>query len=137
MNLGSHECSCAEWQMSGIPCAHACMAIKASHLNVYDFVDECYKITSQQKIYRMTMIPVVTLDMPQPNDYRLQNRDDQMCLTPPLTARPPGRPRTKRTESQFQNKKIYHCSTCHQAGHTRRTCKNLNPMSRWLSVHEG
>ncbi|XP_028772552.1 uncharacterized protein LOC114729679 [Neltuma alba] len=127
VDLGLGECTCAAWQMSGIPCPHACAAIKAVNCNVYDFVDECYKITSQQKIYGRSMIPVATVDMPNPNNYWVENIGSQVFLAPPLTNRPPGRPKVKRRESQFQNRKIYHCSTCKQVGHTRRTCKNPNP----------
>ncbi|XP_028754382.1 uncharacterized protein LOC114713878 [Neltuma alba] len=127
VDLGLHECSCGAWQMSGIPCAHACAAIKLAHGNVYDYVEECYKITSQQKIYNRSMIPVVTIDMPDINDYRMENILGQTFLQPPRTSRPPGRPRIKRRESQFQNKKTYYCGTCHEAGRTRRTCKNPNP----------
>ncbi|XP_028799513.1 uncharacterized protein LOC114754838 [Neltuma alba] len=127
VDLGKGECSCAAWQMSGIPCPHACAAIKALNCNVYDFVEECYKITSQQKIYGRTMTPVVTIDMPNPNNYWLQDIASQVFLAPPLTSRPPGRPRINRQESQFQNKKVYHYSACQQVGHTRRTCKNPNP----------
>ncbi|KAK4276488.1 hypothetical protein QN277_014630 [Acacia crassicarpa] len=73
------------------------------------------------------MTPVVTIDMPNPNDFRLYDIGSQVFLAPPKTSRPPGRPRVERIESQFRNKKIYHCSSCHEEGHTRRTCKNPNP----------
>ncbi|XP_028763658.1 uncharacterized protein LOC114721933 [Neltuma alba] len=37
VNVQSHECTCAAWQMTGIPCPHACAAIRVVHANVYDF----------------------------------------------------------------------------------------------------
>ncbi|XP_028763647.1 uncharacterized protein LOC114721920 [Neltuma alba] len=127
VNVQSHECTCAAWQMTGIPCPHACAAIRVVHANVYDFVEDCYKITSQEKIYGNTMIPVVTIDRPNPNDYMLQNIGNQVWLYPPTTSRPSGRPRIRRRESQFQNRKIYHCGQCHEPGHSKRTCRNPNP----------
>ncbi|XP_028773768.1 uncharacterized protein LOC114730821 [Neltuma alba] len=127
VDLRAHQCSCAAWQMSGIPCPHACTTIKLVLGNVYDYVEDCYKITTQEKIYRRSMIPVITIDMPNPNNLRMENIMGQIFLQPPQTSRPPGRPRTTRRESQFQNTKTYHCSRCHQAGHTKKTCKNLNP----------
>ncbi|XP_028784272.1 uncharacterized protein LOC114740315 [Neltuma alba] len=105
VDLGLHQCSCLGWQMSGIPCCHACAAIKTVGGNVYEYVEDCYKISAQEKIYGRSMVPVVTIDMPNPNDYRFENLVEQTLLLPPNTSRPPGRPRTKRQESQFQNKK--------------------------------
>ncbi|XP_028768191.1 uncharacterized protein LOC114725796 [Neltuma alba] len=39
VDLKKGECSCAAWQMLGIPCPHACAAIKALNCNVDDFVE--------------------------------------------------------------------------------------------------
>ena len=53
-------------KMSGIPCEHACTTIKLVHGNVYEFVDDCYKLATQQKIYANMMRPITTHDCPQP-----------------------------------------------------------------------
>ncbi|KAI9092977.1 hypothetical protein K1719_027500 [Acacia pycnantha] len=51
VELHLRECTCRAWKMSGIPCPHACAAIKGVHGNVYSYVDECPTITTQEKIY--------------------------------------------------------------------------------------
>ena len=59
-----------------------------------------------------------------------------LCNTmayPPKTSRASGRPKSKRRESQFQDKKIYHCGRCNEVGHTRRSCRNPNPS--WSFMH--
>ncbi|XP_028779104.1 uncharacterized protein LOC114735576 [Neltuma alba] len=127
VSLSLHHCSCAEWQMTGIPCRHACAAVKTVHGDIYDYIEGWYKFSCQQKIYGRCMIPVVTIDMPNLNDYRMENISNQILLQPPITSRAPGRPKITRHESQYQDKKIYRCTQCHQVGHTRRTCKNPNP----------
>ncbi|XP_028791057.1 uncharacterized protein LOC114746947 [Neltuma alba] len=101
VDLGAYTCSCAAWQMSRIPCPHACIAIKSMHGNVYDFVENYYKITSQEKIYSRCMIPVVPIDRPDPNTILMENISEQIFLFPPQTSRPAGRPRANRRESQF------------------------------------
>ncbi|XP_028804446.1 uncharacterized protein LOC114759441 [Neltuma alba] len=58
VDLGLHQCSCLGWQMSGIPCCHACAAIKTVGGNVYEYVEDCYKISAQEKIYGRSMVPV-------------------------------------------------------------------------------
>ncbi|XP_054808677.1 uncharacterized protein LOC129310790 [Prosopis cineraria] len=128
VNLTLRECSCQEWQMVGIPYAHACAAIKLVQGNVYSYVEECYTIRAQEKIYSSTMILIETIDMPQLNELHYEDYEKNTFLEPPLTTRAPGRPPTKRRESQFQNKKVYHCSKCNQARHTKNRCRNPNPM---------
>ena len=119
VDLRSQQCSCAAWQQSGIPCPHACLAIKHFHGNVYDYVDECFKVTTQQRIYDEGMIPVVTNDMPDLNSYMLLEEVTSLqLLYPPKTSRASGQPKSKRRESQFQDKKIYHCGRCNEVGHT-------------------
>ncbi|XP_028799039.1 uncharacterized protein LOC114754446 [Neltuma alba] len=113
--------------MTGIPCSHAYAAVKIVHGNIYDYVDNCYKKSSQEKIYAPSMILVVITDMPRPNDYyRIENVSEQVFLLPPITSRPPRRPKVNRDESQFQNKRIYQCGRCHQPRHTSRNCRNPN-----------
>ncbi|XP_054785925.1 uncharacterized protein LOC129292388 [Prosopis cineraria] len=126
VNLELRECSCLAWQMSELPCPHACVAIKFSHGNIYQYVEEWYHLSCQEKIYGSNMIPIETFDIPKPDTATLTNNLSQTFLQPPLTSRLLGRPRTRRIESQFQDKKIYHCSRCGEAEHSRKTYKNPN-----------
>ena len=45
-------------------------------------------------------------------------------LKSPCIKRSPGRPRKKRIESQFQDKRTVYCSRCNMVGYNRKTCKN-------------
>ncbi|KAI5310980.1 hypothetical protein L3X38_030084 [Prunus dulcis] len=50
---------------------------------------------------------------------------EDFIVKPPLTRKPPGRPRTKRIKSRWDEKKCYKCSRCGQGGqHNRRTCNS-------------
>ncbi|XP_025636214.1 uncharacterized protein [Arachis hypogaea] len=71
VNLIRKECTCLEWQMTGIPCPHACAAIKLLHGNIYTYIEECYLKSSQQKIYASSMILIETRDMPDVNNLTL------------------------------------------------------------------
>ncbi|XP_028755677.1 uncharacterized protein LOC114715038 [Neltuma alba] len=82
VDLSLHQRSCGTWQMLGIPCSHACAAIKTIGGNVYDYVEECYKRSSQEKIYARSMAPVVIIDMPHLNDYTFENLTAQPLLLP-------------------------------------------------------
>ncbi|XP_028804516.1 uncharacterized protein LOC114759507 [Neltuma alba] len=115
------------WQMSGLPCPHACAAIKKVYGNAYMYVEDCFLLSAQKKIYGRLMIPVETHDIPRPDSLRYEDYSSTIFLQPPLTTRRAGRPRGRRIESQFQQKKAYHCSGCGEAGHTRKICTNPNP----------
>ncbi|XP_025685673.1 uncharacterized protein [Arachis hypogaea] len=127
VNLLRKECTCLEWQMTGIPCPHACAAIKLLHGNIYTYVEECYLKSSQEKIYVSSMIPIETHDMPDVNNLTLTDWENNIFLMPPTTTRPPGRPCKKGRESQFQDVHVYKCSRCDQSGHNRSKCRNPNP----------
>ncbi|XP_054790840.1 uncharacterized protein LOC129296279 [Prosopis cineraria] len=98
VNLELRECSCLAWQMSGLPCPHACAAIKLSHGNIYQYVEEWYHLSCQEKIYGSNMIPIETFDIPKPDTATLTDNLSQTFLQPPLTSRPPRRPRIRRIE---------------------------------------
>ncbi|XP_054801455.1 uncharacterized protein LOC129305452 [Prosopis cineraria] len=104
VDLATRTCSCLAWQLSGIPCA-TCAAIKLLHGNVYNFMDECYKFTAQEKIYASSVKPIATHDCPRLEALTMTNLLTETFLVPPMTRRPLGRPKSKRRESQFQNKK--------------------------------
>ena len=127
VDLVSRKCSYLAWEMSGIPCEHACATIKLVYGNMYEFVDDCYKLATQQKIYANMMIPVATHDCPHPEFPIVTLEMEKALLDPPKTKRQPGRPKRKRIESQFQDRRLYHCGRCHEAGHTVKTCQNPNP----------
>ncbi|XP_054777285.1 uncharacterized protein LOC129285571 [Prosopis cineraria] len=122
VDLSLRECTCQAWQMSEIPCAHACVAIKKVYGNVYSYVEGCYNLRSQEKIYKDTTIPIETNDMPRVNALTIIEMMTKTFLKPPTTSCPSGRPQLVRRESQSQGKKIYHYVRYGQSGHTHRTC---------------
>ncbi|XP_028766534.1 uncharacterized protein LOC114724362 [Neltuma alba] len=112
--------------MSGLPCPHACAAIKKIYGDIYAYVEDCFLLSAQKKIYAKLMIPVEIHDIPRLDSLRYEDYSSTIFLQPPVTTRRARRPRVRRIESQFQQKKLYHCSRCGEAGHTRKTCNNPN-----------
>ncbi|RVX17044.1 hypothetical protein CK203_003269 [Vitis vinifera] len=51
MNLRERTCTCKAWQMAGIPCEHACAAIRQMKQDVYEYVDSYFKLPMQELIY--------------------------------------------------------------------------------------
>ena len=121
-------CTCRGWEMLGIPCEHATTVILSIGQNVVDFVQDWYKFLMQELIYSGSFSCIETHDMPiVANDGLVRSIIGEVffSLNPLHTKRPPDRPRKKRIESQFQDKRTVSCSRCHTSGHHRKTCKNL------------
>ena len=81
--------------MFGIPCDHACAAIRRMGFDVSDYVDDWYKYNLQEKIYSGSMRTLVTHDMPMIDEdgtVRDALGHTYPFLNPPTTKRPLGRP---------------------------------------------
>ena len=115
--------------MTGIPCRHGCAFIKQLKEDIYSYMATWYKKIKQQNIYSHSVIPIETHDMPRLDgqELRILPEKDVFQLLPPLTKRPPGRPKTKRIESQFMTRRQVQCSKCHGIGHNRSSCQNPSP----------
>ena len=127
VDMFNHSCTCREWQMVGIPCEHACATILLIGKNVADFVDDWYKFPKQELIYLGSFHGIEANDMPSvDSDGIVHDLTGKVffSLQPPHSKRPSGRPRKKRIESQFQDKRTIYCLRCNSVGHNWKTCKN-------------
>ncbi|KAK8646817.1 hypothetical protein V6N13_120587 [Hibiscus sabdariffa] len=127
VDLKCFTCTCRKWDLTGIPCSHAVSCMVLENLKPESFVHSCYKIETQQLIYKSLIKP-----MRGPNQWVT----DTTCepVLPPKLRRPPGRPKTKRkreadeapqtSTSRFTKRGVkMYCSKCGKSGHNKRTCK--------------
>ena len=68
VDIKEQSCTCRSWQMSGIPCDHACVVLLSIGKNVADFVDAIFKSPAQQLVYSGTFHGIETHDMPKVQD---------------------------------------------------------------------
>ncbi|KAL6320887.1 hypothetical protein AAG906_010696 [Vitis piasezkii] len=130
VNLRERTCTCKAWQMAGIPCEHACAAIRQMKQDVYEYVDSYFKLPMQELIYSGHFNSIPNHNMPIVDaDGCVRDAQGHLypSLKPPCSKRPPGRPRHRRIESQFSSKRLIFCSRCQVAGHNRASCKNPLP----------
>ncbi|WJZ87677.1 hypothetical protein VitviT2T_007043 [Vitis vinifera] len=122
VDMQQHKCTCLTWQMSRLPCPHVCVVIRTLRHDVYDYIDPCFKVSTQHLIYSGQFQPLPTHNMPKVCEAgTLQDGQGNVfpSLQPPEVRRPPGRPRQRRIESQFSHKRAIHCSRCNGIGHNR------------------
>ncbi|KAH9648644.1 SWIM-type domain-containing protein [Citrus sinensis] len=120
VNLKAKECDCVEWQLSGLPYAHALYFIDAMRYNVNDFVHPLLKNEALKKTYKHQYYP-----MPDESRWPFELHDNML---PPIIIRTAGRPQTKRRREAdenmaFKRSSSVRCSNYEEWGHNVRTCK--------------
>lgn len=124
VNIGTHCCSCRDWQLYGIPCSHAVAALISCRKDIYVFTEKCFTSVSYRDAYAEEIHPI-----PRKLEWRTADPTsmdgDNQVVRPPKSRRPPGRPEKKRAcvEDLNREKHTVHCSRCNQTGHYKTTCK--------------
>lgn len=134
VNLEQKTCECRIWDVSGIPCRHACCAILHNRNKVEKFTDKSYRKEKYMLSYAELIHPIP--------DHRLWPPLEDVVpqtLMPPELRRLPGRPRKNRRREAWEsantggedgpaNPTQYRvsrgrCKICGEIGHNKRTCQ--------------
>ncbi|KAI8548880.1 hypothetical protein RHMOL_Rhmol07G0308400 [Rhododendron molle] len=131
LNLLDHTCSCRRWDLKGIPCVHAIVAITFKNENILDYCHPCYGKETNANIYKGIIYPI--------NGWTMWPSSGCVPVLPPNYGRPSGRPKKSRRKEREelenpdadklkrQNTSL-RCGKCGQWGHNIRSCKNeVNP----------
>jgi hypothetical protein len=92
VDLGKKTCGCRQWEMIGIPCAHAVCAILFDCGDLEDYVDEYYSLERYKKVYAPLIYPM-------PSEEQWVRTEGHDILEPPRARVSPGRPRKLRRRS--------------------------------------
>ncbi|KAL0405685.1 UNVERIFIED_CONTAM: hypothetical protein Slati_3882400 [Sesamum latifolium] len=123
VDLEMRTCSCRIWQLSGIPCKHACSAIFNQNLQPEDMVHPYYNIETYKQVYEPAILPISG-----------ETLWTETGFIPPLLpnfGRGPGRPPEQETGSLMsqmlrqqrkQQKVKHHCKICGEEGHNAKGC---------------
>jgi len=127
VNLVRRTCGCRQWDMTGIPCAHAISAIWADSAKPVDYISDWYTMDMVRKAYDLILYL-----MPDEEQWTKTNNEH---VDPPVVRIQPGRPRVVRTRGPDEPKKNQYrmrkggvamrCSRCRATGHNATTCPNI------------
>ncbi|KAH7835706.1 hypothetical protein Vadar_029032 [Vaccinium darrowii] len=131
VDIGEHTCTCKKWDVSGVPCNHACVAILTHKGRPEDYVHPYYtrKTFIKTYNYRINPLPDKTMWPKQPYD----------PIEPPPVRAKSGRPKKARRKGEdepnnpFKVRKHHitlRCRQCGTFGHNKRTCKK--PQEAWV-----
>ena len=122
VNLAARTCGCRRWDVTGLPCHHACSAIIKSKQRPEDFVNPFFKKEMYLEAYKPLIYPV-----PGKHDWTQTNTPD---IVPPVFFITRGRRQEKRRKGQFEKPKpkensrmgTITCSNCKLQGHRYTSC---------------
>ena len=120
------SCGCRVWDITGIPCIHACSVISFLHENVESYVNEYYTLEKYKLAH--------SFDIPPLNGENMWPEAEGYKVTPPPAKKMPGRPKKMRKRDPLEKDPsrphklrktcAMTCQRCLQQGHNTRSCKN-------------
>ncbi|GJU23839.1 hypothetical protein Tco_1157181 [Tanacetum coccineum] len=124
VDLEKRECSCRQWQLTGVPCPHSITAMYFINTNPDDYVSESFKVSTYKSIYAFNILPVGGMNM--------WRKIKHVPCKPPLERRMPGRPPVNRKKDKSEMKIQKHvarpprsmtCKNCGETGHNKNGCE--------------
>ncbi|KAK8661724.1 hypothetical protein V6N13_091320 [Hibiscus sabdariffa] len=133
VNLNTMQCTCREWELTGIPCCHAICAMYHDSKEPQTFISEWYTKERYLVSYKHVLQPV------KGKKFWLKREDDP--IGPPKLKVMPGRPKKKRRKDKSEPVKQKYgklssagfkitCSNCKQVGHRKNKCTNPGQASQ-------
>lgn len=121
VDIDHWDCSCKEWQLTGLPCCHAIAVFECIGRDPYEYCSRYFMAESYRLTYSESIHPVPNVDRP------IQSESLQLgvIVSPPPTKRRPGRPKMKQAGFIDVVKRQLQCSKCKGLGHNKKTCKDL------------
>ncbi|CAH1413266.1 unnamed protein product [Lactuca virosa] len=126
VDLGEQLCTCRLWEISGIPCVHACATMNHTQQQPETLTSSWFSKEKFVETYKGNIRPL--------NGSKMWARTPYAKPLPSPARRMPGRPKTRRrkhvTEKNGEYRKIKSvggtkiCQNCWEEWHNKRTCKN-------------
>ncbi|KAL4378422.1 hypothetical protein GQ457_02G034530 [Hibiscus cannabinus] len=127
INLNTMQCTCREWELTGIPCCHAICAMYHESKEPQTFISEWYTKERYLASYKHVLQPI------RGKNFWPKREDDP--IGPPKLKVKPGRPKKKRRKDKDEPVKQKYgklssvgfkitCSNCKQVGHRKNKCTN-------------
>ncbi|CAH9070161.1 unnamed protein product [Cuscuta europaea] len=124
VHLLDNTCTCRLWDLTGVPCVHACAARISMKRRPEDFVHQYFTREYFFKAYEYEINPMGSTNF--------FPKADNVLIQPPILKRPPGRPKKQRHKSSLEGRDphkakrkygVIKCGKCRQLGHNKRSCK--------------
>ncbi|KAF7152728.1 hypothetical protein RHSIM_Rhsim01G0157800 [Rhododendron simsii] len=118
VDIERHTCSCCWWQLNGFPCCHAVCVIKYSGKDLNLYVERYFHVESYCQVYSKPIYPVASL-------WKGDVVDCGTSILPPLSKKPPGRPKKKRIRSNREKVREMKCGRCGKMGNHNKLVRRI------------
>ena len=122
VNLNTRSCTCRQFDLDHIPCAHAIATFRFYNISCYTLCSQNFTTIALLSSY-LECIYLTGNEI----DWLIPNHIRNKVVLPPKTRRPIGRPRKVRIPFGGEGKHTSHCSRCAQYKHNKKTCKQPIP----------
>lgn len=92
VNLTTKACSCCAFQFLLIPCPHAIASAIKERISIESLVSDYYTLGALASAYAKDILPITN----NTNGVTIEGEEASLHIFPPVTRRPPGRPRKSR-----------------------------------------
>ncbi|XP_026378334.1 uncharacterized protein LOC113272751 [Papaver somniferum] len=121
VNIAKFHCSCRVWFTEQFPCDHAIACMHSSKINVYEYINPFFSISSFRAPYDRPIKPIPDYDN------TIDVATGNIVNPPTVLGKKPGRPKKKRIPNtgSASFKRPITCGNCRtQALHKKTTCPN-------------
>ncbi|WOG91916.1 hypothetical protein DCAR_0311171 [Daucus carota subsp. sativus] len=123
VDLDARTCACRKFDLTGLPCYHACACIHWKNLKLVDFIHTAYSKDMYLACYQHTVEPITS--------EQYWEKTGIPGPLPPVFKVQPGRPKKSRNkkndvpadQTKLTRKNLFvFCSYCKERDHNARTC---------------
>ncbi|XP_074365213.1 uncharacterized protein LOC141706321 [Apium graveolens] len=131
VDLEKKSCTCRKWNLTGIPCYHACACIAIRNDPWENYMHECYSKDMYMKLYSCLLEPLYSCLLEPIVSPEFWEQASKPRPLPPAVKTPAGRPKKKRNTRNdipedatklSKSGTIVNCTYCKARGHNTRTC---------------
>ncbi|XP_050223969.1 uncharacterized protein LOC126673758 [Mercurialis annua] len=124
VDMKERTCTCNKFEIDEIPCQHALAILNEMHQEPYKYCSKYYTTASMLATYSETVFPIEKED-----EWKIPQEVKDMIVFPPQHMTRTGRPKKRRYKSVTEKSKNANCGKCGQAGHNKKTCRNMPKVS--------
>ncbi|XP_062020985.1 uncharacterized protein LOC133737456 [Rosa rugosa] len=123
VDLNNMTCTCREFDLDRLPCAHATVACRTKGISVYSMCSQFYTANALMLAYAEPIWPVGNK-----SEWDVAEDVQNKIVLPPIRQVVPGRRKAVRIPSVGEDAIRKKCTRCGEGGHNRATCQNPIPL---------
>ncbi|XP_057760685.1 uncharacterized protein LOC130981066 [Arachis stenosperma] len=128
VDLGKRSCTCGFWQLSGMPCVHACAALARAGRRPDEFCHSWLTMEAYNNTYGFHINPIPGQALWEKSPYNIPQAPKFKKKPGPIKKKrrkdadeEPSKGKKQKTSMKRVHKKG-HCRYCGESGHTKRNC---------------